>query len=101
MYVVVVNLHVKPDCVDAFVKATLDNARHTRREPDNARFDVVQAEDDPNRFLLYEVYQSQEGFVKHQQTQHYLRWKAAMADAMAEPRQGHKYHSLFYGDTVS
>lgn len=101
MYVVAVTIHVKPDCVDAFVKATLENARNTRREPDNARFDFLQAEDDANRFLLYEAYHSQEGFVKHQQTQHYLRWKAAMADAMAQPRQGLKHHSIFFGDTVS
>ena len=98
MYVVSVTIHVKPDQLDDFIQATLDNARHTRQESGNIRFDVLQAEDDPARFLLYEVYQTKEDFAKHQQTAHYLRWKQGVAEAMAEPRQGIKHHSLFFGD---
>jgi autoinducer 2-degrading protein len=98
MYVVSVTVHVKPEQVDAFIAATLENARNTRGEPGNVRFDVLRAEEDPNRFLLYEAYLTKEDFVRHQQTEHYLRWKAAVADAMAQPRQGIKHHSLFFGD---
>ena len=46
MYVVAVTVHVKPPFVSQFIDAALDNARHTRREPGNVRFDVLQAEDD-------------------------------------------------------
>ncbi|HUU59432.1 MAG TPA: putative quinol monooxygenase [Phycisphaerae bacterium] len=98
MYVVAVTVHVKPDCIEPFVEATLDNARNTRREPGNVRFDVLRAEDDPARFLLYEVYRSKDDFTKHQQTEHYLRWKPTVADWMAQPRQGVKHQSLFFGD---
>jgi autoinducer 2-degrading protein len=98
MYVVSVTVLVKPDCVDSFLAATLDNARNTRQESGNVRFDVLQAEDDPNRFLLYEAYQGEEDFKNHQQTEHYLRWKAGVAQMMAQPRQGVKHHSLFFGD---
>jgi autoinducer 2-degrading protein len=98
MYVVSVTVHVKPDQVDAFIEATLDNARNTRLEPGNVRFDVSQAEDESTRFLLYEVYQAADAFKAHQQTDHYLRWKATVADAMAQPRQGIKHHSIFFGD---
>lgn len=98
MYVVSVTVHVKPDQVDAFSEATLDNARNTRQEPGNVRFDVSQKEDEPTRFLLYEVYESPEGFKAHQQTEHYLRWKAGVADMMAQPRQGIKHNSIFFGD---
>ena len=98
MYVVAVTIHVKPEQVEAFLQATLDNARHTRREPGNVRFDVLQSEDDPNRFLLYEAYNTQSDFTSHQQTEHYLRWKTTVADWMAQPRQGIKHHSLFFGD---
>lgn len=98
MYVVSVTVHVKPDQVDAFIEATLDNARNTRQEPGNVRFDVSQKEDEPTRFLLYEVYESPEGFKAHQQTEHYLRWKAGVADMMAQPRQGIKHNSIFFGD---
>jgi (4S)-4-hydroxy-5-phosphonooxypentane-2,3-dione isomerase len=98
VYVVAVTIFVKPEHLDAFKAATLDNARNTRREPGNVRFDVLQAEDDPNRFLLYEAYDTKDGFTSHQQTEHYLRWKQAVTDWMAQPRQGIKHNALFFGD---
>jgi autoinducer 2-degrading protein len=101
MYVVSVTVFVKPDQVAAFIQATLDNARNTRQEPGNVRFDVLQAEEDPARFLLYEAYQSREDFVQHQKTDHYLRWKETVADAMAQPRQGIRHHSVWFGDQPS
>jgi autoinducer 2-degrading protein len=98
MYVVAVTVFVKPELVRAFIDATLDNARHTRREAGNLRFDVLQGEDDPSRFLLYEAYRQKEDFAAHQQTEHYLRWKSTVADWMAQPRQGIKHQSIFFGD---
>jgi (4S)-4-hydroxy-5-phosphonooxypentane-2,3-dione isomerase len=98
MYVVAVTIYVKPEFVKPFIEATLDNARNTRREPGNVRFDVLQGEDDPTRVLLYEAYHSKDDVGKHQQTQHYLRWKTAVADWMAQPRQRATHHSVFFGD---
>jgi len=98
MYVVAVTVFVKPEHVKEFLNATLENARYTRNEPGNERFDVLQAEDDPARFLLYEAYRSKDDFVKHQQTEHYLKWKATVADWMSQPRQGVKHVSRFFGD---
>ena len=98
MYVVSVTVHVKGGLAWEFIDATLDNARNTRIEPGNVRFDVSQAVDEDTRFLLYEVYQTPEDFTKHQQTSHYLRWKAAVADMMAQPRQGVKHNSVFFGE---
>ena len=97
MYVVCVSVHVKGDSVESFIQATLANARQTRREPGNLRFDVLQAEDDPARFMLYEAYKTKDDFTAHQQTEHYLRWRQTVADGMAEPRRGVKHHSLFFG----
>lgn len=98
MYIVSVTVFVKPDFVQQFKEAVLDNASNTRREPGNLRFDVSQCVDDPNRFLLYEVYLSKEDFVRHQQTEHYIRWRDKVADWMAQPRQGVKHTPIFYGD---
>lgn len=98
MYVVSVTVWVKEEFVKRFQEATLDNARNTRREPGNLRFDISQAEEEPGRFLLYECYQRKEDFAAHQQSAHYLRWKQAVADWMAQPRQGVKHHSVFFGD---
>ena len=98
MYVVAVTVLVKPEFVRSFIEATMDNARNTRREPGNVRFDVLQAEEDSSRFLFYEAYRTKDDFVKHQQTEHYLRWKNRVADLMAQPRQGVRHNSLFFGD---
>lgn len=98
MYVVAVTIFVKPQFVQPFIDATMDNAKNTRKEPGNLRFDVLRAEDDPARFLLYEAYHTKDDFAAHHQTQHYLRWKQMVEDFMAQPRQGVKHSSLFFGD---
>lgn len=95
MFVVVVRIHVKADRVADFTQATLENARATRKEPGNVRFDVLQKNEDPTRVTLYEVYPDEAGFKAHQQTAHYLTWKAAVADMMESPRVGEKHHCLF------
>ena len=98
MYIVSVTIFVKPENVPAFIEATLDNARNTRKEPGNLRFDVAQGEAAPAQFLLYEVYKAKEDFARHQQTDHYFRWRDATTNWMAQPRQAAKLASLFYGD---
>jgi len=99
MYIVSVTIFVKPEFVDSFIAITLDNARNTRKEPGNLRFDVARAEDDPNRFLLFEAYRTKEDFAKHQQTQHYFRWRDTVGDWMTQPRQGVRHTSIFFGDS--
>ena len=98
MYVAAVTVWVKPENVEQFRDAILDNARNTRKEPGNVRFDVLQQQDDPTRFLLYEAYHTKEDLAKHQQTPHYLRFRDAVAPWMAQPRQGVRHKSIFYGD---
>lgn len=91
MLIAVVQVHVKPECVEAFKAATLDNATHSVREPGIARFDVVQQADDPTRFLLIEVFRSEDAPAAHRETAHYLRWKDAVTDMMASPRVNVKH----------
>ena len=98
MYVAAVTIHVKSESVEPFIEATLANARSTRQEAGNVRFDVLRAQEDPAQFLLYEAYHGPNDFKAHQQTEHYLRWKQTVAEWMAQPRQGVKHHSLFFGD---
>ena len=95
MFVVCVHVHVKPEHCEALIEASLENAQNTVREPGNLRFDVLQRADDPNRFLLYEVYRDEAGMKAHKETAHYARWAEAVAPWMAEPRQGVKYNSLY------
>lgn len=95
MYVVCVHVRVKPENRAAFLQASLENARSTVQEPGNLRFDVLQQADDPDRFVLYEVYRDESGMAAHKTTPHYARWNQAVAAWMAEPRKGVKYASFF------
>ena len=95
MYVVVVNVSVKPESVAAFIAATRENHLGTRGELGNFRFDVLRRLDDPNRFVLYEAYADEASFAAHQQTTHYLAWKHAVAEMMADPRAAQRCESLF------
>jgi len=95
MYVVCIHVHVEPEHVEDFIRATLQNARNTIREPGNLRFDVNRQIDDPNRFVLYEVYRDEAGMNAHKETAHYAKWRDAVAPWMAEPRRGVKHLSLF------
>jgi autoinducer 2-degrading protein len=99
MYVVSVAIFVKGESVQQFIEATLDNATNTRREPGNLRFDVLQSEDDSTRFMLYEVYKVKDDFARHQQAEHYARWKNTVTDLMAQPRQATKLHAIFFDNT--
>lgn len=94
MVVAGITIHVKPECVDAFLAATLDNHRHTRQEPGNRRFDVLRRTDDPCSFFLYEVFVDQAAVEAHKQTAHYHRWREAVTDMMAQPRVGIAYTPL-------
>jgi autoinducer 2-degrading protein len=98
MFVVHVHVHVKPEFVEAFKQATLENARNSVQEPGIARFDVIQQRDDPNRFVLVEVYRSAADADRHKETAHYPVWRDTVADMMAEPRTSVKYTNLFPDD---
>ncbi len=95
MLAVCVYVHVKPKNREDFLRETVENARNTIREPGNLRFDVIRQIDDPNRFVLYEVYRDEAGMAAHKDTPHYAKWRDAVAPWMAEPRQGVKHESLF------
>ena len=99
MYVVCVTVHVTPGQEEPFLDATLENARQSREEPGNRRFDILQAEADSQQFFLYEVYRTKDDFTRHQQTPHYTKWKVVVAPWMAVPRQGIRHISRFPDET--
>jgi autoinducer 2-degrading protein len=100
MLVLLVSIKVKPECVEDFKRATVDNASNSRKEPGVARFDFCQGHDDPTRFIIYEAYRAPEDHAKHRETAHYRRWKAAVDAMMAEPRTGTKFTNVFPLDTA-
>ena len=98
MYIVFVHVKVKPEFVEAFKQATLENARNSVQEPGIARFDIVQEIDDPAKFVLVEVYRNMDAPAKHKETPHYLNWRDAVAEMLPEPRVGVKYQNIFPAD---
>ena len=95
MHVTLVHVRVKPEAIDAFIAATRANHEASIQEAGNRRFDVLQSPDDPARFILYEAYASAEDAAAHKATTHYLAWRDAVADLMAEPRRGETMNGLF------
>ena len=98
MLVVHVHVRVRPEFVEAFRQASLENARASVQEPGIARFDVAQQTDDPARFVLVEAYRTPEANAAHKQTAHYAVWRDEVAGMMAEPRSSVKYSNVFPGD---
>ena len=98
MQIVHVHVNVKPEFVEAFKQATIENASKSVKEEGIARFDVIQQTDDPTKFILVEVYKTAKAPVAHKETAHYARWRDTVAEMIAEPRQGIRYTNIFPDD---
>jgi len=98
MLVIQVQVQVKPECVELFKRATVENAENSIRERGVARFDVLQQAGDPTRFVLIEVYRSDDAPAQHKETSHYQKWREAVASMMAEPRTSQKFSIVFPAD---
>jgi len=98
LFIVHVSARVRPEHVEAFRDAAIENARASAGEPGVARFDVLQQADDPTRFMLLEAYRSPEAAAAHKETAHYLRWRDVVAGLMAEARSSVKFANVFPPD---
>lgn len=95
MHIVHVHVHIKPDQVEAFTLATIENAQNSIKESGIARFDVIQSQDDATKFILVEVYRGVEDSARHKETAHYQKWRDAVAPMMAEQRTSYKFINIF------
>jgi (4S)-4-hydroxy-5-phosphonooxypentane-2,3-dione isomerase len=98
MLIIHVHVRVKPESIEAFRKASLENARNSVQEAGITRFDVLQESEDPARFLFIEVYRTPDAPAQHKTTAHYLAWRDAVASMMAEPRTSVQYNNVFADD---
>ena len=98
MHITHVHIRIKPEHVEAFKEATIENAANSVKEPGVARFDFIQQADDPTRFMLLEVYRDADAAVKHKETAHYNAWAVTVADMFAEPRTRSFYTNIFPAD---
>lgn len=95
MYFVCVRLEVAPDKVDRFLELATFNARNSRTEPGNLRFDVLRSTETPTLFRLHEIYRDEAAFLAHQKTPHYARWKEEIGGLLSSPRQSEKFVNVF------
>ena len=90
-----VHVYVKNAFIEQFIEASAINHKHSIKEKGNLRFDILQDDSDPTKFVLYEAYDSQEASNAHKETEHYKIWRDTVAGFMAKPREGVK-HSMLY-----
>ena len=100
MVIIHVFVRVKQEAIEAFKDASRENARNSVLEPGVARFDVMQQNDNPERFLLVEVYRSEVATSQHKQTSHYGQWRDTVDSMMAEPRYSTRYTNVFPEDAA-
>jgi len=94
MIVTCVHVNVRPENVQEFIEAMIENHKASVQESGNLRFDVLQEADNPCRFMIYEAYESQEAVDLHKTTPHYIRWRDTVKDWMADTRYGIRYNIL-------
>lgn len=62
--------------MDDFLDMIEKNAIGSRGEPGCQRFDVLQSQDQSNKFFFYEVYDDSDGIAFHKTQDHYKAWVA-------------------------
>ena len=81
MFIVTVEFVIRPQCVEDFHRAMLDQARHSlNREPDCHQFDVCVDPQDGAKIVLYEVYTHEAAFRAHLETDHFTAFDNTVRD---------------------
>jgi (4S)-4-hydroxy-5-phosphonooxypentane-2,3-dione isomerase len=92
--ILIVNIRVSKERIGDFIAATRENMGHSRAEPGISRFEFLQDDADPNRFVLFEGYRDAAALASHKETAHYLKWKDLVDPMMAEPRSRASYSEI-------
>ena len=83
MLVLKVDIRIKPENIDSFMKKVLENAASARKEPGNKQFDVLVDPKDPTKVMLYEVYADEKAFEEHQQGAAFKKYVAEAVPLLA------------------
>ncbi len=95
MIVTCLYVYVKIKNINEFIEASTEIHNRSIQEAGNLRYDILQCIGEPTRFLFYEAYESEEAAAEHKKTEHYLKWREAVAKWMENPREGVKYDIIF------
>lgn len=83
MFVLQVNIRIKPENVDVWMKKALENATAARKEPGCRQFEVLVDAEDKTQVMLFEVYDGEKAFEAHQQTPHFKMYLAEAIPLLA------------------
>jgi quinol monooxygenase YgiN len=87
LFVVIPEFQVRPGCMEAFLAAAVDDARHSvADEPGCRQFDILRPEGSRDLVVFYEVYDSRAAFDVHLATPHLARFREAFPPLVVEER---------------
>ena len=93
MFVLSVQLKIKPENVERWMRMALENAREARKEPGCRQFEVLVDPKDRTKVLLFEIYDDEKAFEAHQQTAHFKRYLAEAVPLLAS-RERHVWRAF-------
>ena len=82
-FVLLVNIRIKPESVEAFMQKLGENARAARKEPGCRQFEVLVDPKDRTKVALFEVYDDDKAFEAHQATPHFKKYLAEAVPLLA------------------
>lgn len=91
MIVKSVTFYVKTEYTKEFIEATIENQNNSIKEKGIESFDFFQCKDEPTKFLLYEVYKSEEDVNEHLKTKHFKKWIYTVEEWFSSPRDRATY----------
>jgi autoinducer 2-degrading protein len=95
MYIFQVHHYIKPELIETYKAATLENARKTILEPGVIRFDVFQDSSDTAHFSLFEIYRDIAARDAHLETEHFKMWKDVYLQTQQRKGNGDEFNALF------
>jgi autoinducer 2-degrading protein len=86
-FVIIVDFTLKAGTRSAFRKLIDRNARDScKDEPGCQRFDVLEQADEPDRIVLYEIYDDEAAFKEHIKTKHFAAFDRDSAEFVTDKK---------------
>jgi quinol monooxygenase YgiN len=89
--------YIKPEFIEAYKEAILEDARESNKEEGIIRFEVFQDKEDPAHFSLLEIYTDMAGREFHLQQPYFLKFKDTVVgqEMFARKGEGCQFEMVF------
>jgi autoinducer 2-degrading protein len=78
-YVNLVELDIDPGEMAKFIEAIKENGAASVKEPGCREFNISVLASNPNKVILYEIYENEAALASHRTTDHYKKYQATTA----------------------